>query len=381
MGRGTERGWAMVILQKGRFPGQNGILRPSTRVVGDGSLRRPRRAKSILSRPKPSGLGSWYPTGARWAFLITDGAYRESRRGDGLQQPNWETFRAVAEVGSISGAARVLNLSQSAVSQKIQQLEDQYGTSLLVRSTQGVRLTAAGEVLYRYVVKLLHTLDEAHDRVRALADERPGPIKVGASLTIAEYILPGLLTRFYGAELQGRLTVMMANSSAVLDLVASHAVDVGLVEHEIQRSDIVRRRFLRDVPTLLVHAGHRWAGRTRVSLDEFVHEPLILREPGSGTRAALEAALADVGLGVDDLTISLVLGTTQAIKAMVRAGLGSSVLSPLTVLPGERGDFWSVEVEELDFARSFYAVHLPLPLSDGARHLISWLTRAGVPAH
>ena len=102
-----------------------------------------------------------------------------------MQQPNWETFRAVAEVGSISGAARVLNLSQSAVSQKIQQLEDQYGTSLLVRSTQGVRLTAAGEVLYRYVVKLLHTLDEAHDRVRALADERPGPIKVGASLTIS----------------------------------------------------------------------------------------------------------------------------------------------------------------------------------------------------
>ncbi len=298
-----------------------------------------------------------------------------------MHQPNWETFRAVAEVGSISGAARVLNLSQSAVSQKVQQLEDEYGTPLLVRSAHGVRLTAAGEVLYRYVVKLLNTLDESRDRVRGLADGRPGPIKVGASLTIAEYILPDLLTQFYGAELHGRLTVMMANSSAVLDLVTSHTVDVGLVEHEAQRSNIIRRRFLHDVPTVLVHAGHRWAGRSRISLDEFVREPLILREPGSGTRASVERALAGVGLGLDDLTISLVLGTTQAIKAMVRAGLGASVLSPLTVLPSERDDFWSVQVEELDFSRSFYAVHLPLPLSDGVRHLIRWLTRAVEPSY
>ncbi len=152
-----------------------------------------------------------------------------------MNQQSWETFRAVAEVGSISGAARVLNLSQSAVSQQIQQLESQYETHLLVRSEHGVRLTPAGEVLYRYAIKILTALDESHERIRGLSEGAPERIRVGASFTIAEYLLPELLTRLYRPRSHGRITVTMANSAAVLDLVLHQAVDVGLVERDHAR--------------------------------------------------------------------------------------------------------------------------------------------------
>ncbi|MGC8486951.1 MAG: LysR family transcriptional regulator [Clostridia bacterium] len=297
-----------------------------------------------------------------------------------MNQQSWETFRAVAEVGSISGAARVLNLSQSAVSQQIQQLESQYATHLLVRSAHGVRLTPAGEVLYRYAIKILTALDESHERIRGLSEGAPERIRVGASFTIAEYLLPELLTRLYRPRSHGTITVTMANSAAVLDLVVHQAVDVGLVEVDVHSPEMVARRFYHDNPAVFVNAAHPWARRSRVSLEEFLQEPLILREPGSGTRATLEQALSEMGLGVDDLTVSLVLGTTQAIKAMVRAGFGASVLSPLTVLPEERPDFASVQVDGLYLFRSFHAVHLPLPLSDGVRRFVRLLAREATAA-
>lgn len=295
-----------------------------------------------------------------------------------MNPQTWETFRAVAEVGSITGAARVLNLSQSAVSQQVQQLEEHYGVRLLVRHAQGVQLTTAGEVLYRYVGKLLRTLDESRDEIHALADPHPERLTVGASLTIAEYVLPRLLTRFYRPVPKDSLAVMMANSEAVLDFVVNQAVDIGLVETEVRRAEVVTRRFYTDTPAVIVHAAHPWAARRQIMLEELLAEPIILREPGSGTRAALERALNDRGLGVEDLSVRLILGTTQAIKAMVRMGLGCTVLSPLTILPGEHGDFHAVSVEGLVMTRYFYAVHLPRPHSEGARRLLALLAREGV---
>jgi DNA-binding transcriptional LysR family regulator len=287
----------------------------------------------------------------------------------------WETFRAVAEVGSITGAARVLNLSQSAVSQQVQQLEEFYGVRLLVRHAQGVQLTAAGEVLYRYVGKLLRTLDETRDQIHALADPHPERLTVGASFTIAEYVLPDLLTRFYRPVPKDYLSVMMANSEAVLDFVIHQAVDIGLVETEVRRPEVITRRFYTDTPMVIVGAQHPWADRRHISLEELLAEPIILREPGSGTRAALERALNDQGLGVEDLSVRLILGTTQAIKAMVRSGLGCTVLSPLTILPAEREEFHLLSVDGLVLTRYFYAVHLPRPLNVGARRLLALLAQ------
>ncbi len=294
-----------------------------------------------------------------------------------MNPQSWETFRAVAEAGSLSAAARTLNLSPSAVSQQIQQLEDSYRCRLLVRHTRGVALTVEGEVLYRYAKKLLRTLSESHEQLARLSDPGASRLRIGASLTIAEYMLPDVLVRLYRPESRDHVSVMMANSDAVCDFVVNHVVDVGLVEAEVDRSPLVSQPFYSDDPAVYVSASHPWAARGRpVALDEFVQEPLILREPGSGTRRALERALSRHELGLEDLSVRLVLATTQAIKAMVRAGLGATVLSPLTIPPHEAAGFCRVAVPQLELTRNFYAVHLPVTLPAGARRLIHLLTEA-----
>jgi DNA-binding transcriptional LysR family regulator len=306
-------------------------------------------------------------------------ARRSIHGRDGVTQKGWETFRAVAEIGSITGAARVLHLSQSSVSQHIQQLEDEYGVPLLVRYAHGVRLTPAGDVLYRYVVKLLRVLDESRDQIRSLSAPGPERLTVAASFTIAEYVLPELLARLYQPTAHGRVALTMHNSAAVLALVARHEVELGLVESEVERADLVRHRFATDKPQVMVGAHHRWASAAHIGLEEFLREPVVLREPGSGTRAALEDALHAVGRGIDDMSVSFVLSTTQAIKAMVRAGFGSTVLSPLCLAPHERKQFHTVEVDGLILTRSFYAVHLPVRLSAAARRLLALLMHGAPP--
>ncbi|MCL8208900.1 MAG: LysR family transcriptional regulator [Actinomycetia bacterium] len=266
----------------------------------------------------------------------------------------WHTFTTVAEVGTISGAARQLNLSQSAVSQKIQQLEREYGCALFLRTAHGVMLTPAGEVLYRYAHKILRIIDQS--RQALAADPRGQRLAIGASLTVAEYVLPDVLGRWYRGSAQPELSVVMANSRTIFDQVLHGTVDVGLIEAELGSPQVLTRRFADDHLVVVTSARHPWASRRTVRLPEFLAEPLIIREPGSGTRGVLESALAQVGLGVEDLTVRLVLGTTQAIKAMVAQGVGVSVLSARAILPEERGRYHLAEVEGLRFTRSFYAV-------------------------
>ncbi|MDA8200322.1 MAG: LysR family transcriptional regulator [Thermaerobacter sp.] len=292
-----------------------------------------------------------------------------------MNPQSWETFRAVAEARSISAAARTLNLSPSAVSQQIQQMEESYHCRLLVRHTHGVNLTTEGEVLYRYAKRLLRTLAESHERLAELSDPAASRLRIGASLTIAEYVLPDVLAQLYRPEPRDHVSVMMANSEAVCDFVLNQAVDVGLVEAEVEKGPLVAERFYTDRAAVYVGAGHRWATQQAIDLEEFMQEPLILREPGSGTRRALERALDDHERGIEDLSVRLVLATTEAIKAMVRAGFGATVLSPLAIRPDETSGFHAMAVRGLDLTRHFYAVHLPVTLPAGARRLIHLLTR------
>jgi DNA-binding transcriptional LysR family regulator len=294
--------------------------------------------------------------------------------GEGRVNPQiWETFLAVADVGSISAAARSLNLSPSAVSQQIQQLEEAYHSRFLVRHPHGVQLTPAGEVLYRYAVKLLRTLDESRQEV-ARIDNPGSALRIGASLTIAEYVLPEVLVHLYRPEPSDHVSMMMANSEAVSEFVLSQVVDVGLVEAEVEKRPLVVQRFYTDRLTVYVAATHRWRSRSSIALAELLQEPIVVREPGSGTRRALEQALADHDLGLQDVPVRLVLATTQAIKAMVRAGLGCTVLSPLAILPDEAHAFHAVSVDGLLLTRHFYAVHRPGTLPVGASRLVHLLT-------
>lgn len=275
-----------------------------------------------------------------------------------MNEQIWTTFKAVAELGAISRAARRLNLSISAVSQQIAQLEQEYQCRLFVRTGRGVTLTETGEVVYRYVVSLLNTLEESRREVDHLSRHRERALAIGASFTAAEYLLPRVLPQFQsGAEV--RVSVAMANSQAIMDRAIQGEVAVGLIEAPLAHPGLIVEPFCTDRLALMVGASHPWAERSQIRLEELLEAPVILREPGSGTRMTLESSLAAVGIGLENLHVRMVLGTTQAIKAMVAAGVGVSAMSPLVVAENERGQFHALTIEGLDLYRSFSVVHPP----------------------
>ncbi|AEJ38337.1 transcriptional regulator, LysR family [Sulfobacillus acidophilus TPY] len=269
----------------------------------------------------------------------------------------WRTYKTVAETRSISQAARFLNLSQSAVSQHIHQMESEYGTPLFVRTSQGVSLTDTGELVYRYVTLMLKTLNESREAVKERLQQQPTTFTLGASLTIAEYLLPYVLPRIEKVLGKTHLTVFMANSWDIADRVRHGEMDLGLVEAPISVPQLTVRPFLDDHLRVVVGPRHPWFERTSVHLEELLDAPFIVREPGSGTRWVLEDALNQVGIGLNQLNIRFVLGTTQAIKTMIIQDVAVSIMSPYTILPYERHLFRLLPVEELPMYRNFSLVY------------------------
>lgn len=271
-----------------------------------------------------------------------------------MNEQVWRTFKAVGEHQSLSKAARSLNLSQSAVSQQIHQLESAYGTSLLIRTSQGVRLNEAGEMVYRYVTQLLQTWDASKVAVREHLAAMPTRLTVGASLTIAEFILPQVLARLSPAS---QFTLYMANSHDIKDRVVEQDVDLGLIEAPIQTSVLAVRPFLADRLSLVVSHDHPLSTQRRITLNQLRRLPLVIREPGSGTRMVMESALGQLDISLNDLNIQFVLGTTQAIKAMISQHQDASILSPFTILPHERHLFHLLDIEGLPLLRHFSIIH------------------------
>ncbi len=270
-----------------------------------------------------------------------------------MNEQLWTTFKTVAEVGTLSQASRSLNLSQSAVTQHIQQLEQYYHSPLFVRTSQGVHLTPAGEVLYRYVNDLLRMAHESKDAVIRTHNARPQRFTIGASFTIAEYILPEILPTYCRLHPDSDVSVMMSNSRAVFEHVLHKECDIGLIESTLQHPQITIQPFFSDCLQVIVGKHHAWFDRQSVELDDFMAEPLVIREPGSGTRSTLEDALKVVNVDIQQLNIRLVLSTTQAIKSMVKEGFGVSVLSPLVITPEERHTFHQVTIKGLSILRNF----------------------------
>ncbi len=290
-----------------------------------------------------------------------------------MNEQIWSTFKAVAELGTITRAARRLNLSTSAVSQQITQLEQHYQCKLFLRTGHGVTLTESGEILYRYVITLLKTVAESKRQIEQVNQGTSPSIAIGASFTVAEYLLPKILAR-YGQESPVRLSLTMANSQAIMDQVVHGEIGVGVIEANLSHPDVVVAPFWTDRLAVVVNQTHRFGTQSVIDLPEFLAEPIILREPGSGTRMVLESSLSAIGLGLENLNVRMVLGTTQAIKAMVAAGVGISAMSPLVLSPEERARYHLLTVEGLDLYRHFSVVHPP-QTSAAISHLVETIVR------
>ncbi len=301
--------------------------------------------------------------------------------------PSLETLLAVVTTGSLNAAAGELGITQQAVSARMRALEATLGISLLTRSPTGTAPTEAGILVSEWADRLLGLASEFDAGLAALRRERRDELRLAASLTVAEHLLPQWLVSFgQSVEHAPKVSFTATNSEHACELVRSGDVELGFVEGPQVAPGVRSRVVAHDTLVLVVPPAHPWARRrTAVSADELAHTPLVTRESGSGTRLFLDTMLAGA-LHPDAVRAQpvLELSTTAAVRSAVIAGAGPAVVSDLSVRDDLGRRLIAVPVSGLDLRRALRAVWIggDEPRAGAARDFLTHVTRsAGRPRH
>lgn len=263
-----------------------------------------------------------------------------------------EVFLAVARGESVSRAARELAMSQSAVSSALADLESHYDVQLFDRVGKRVRLSELG---HRVRARAEALCEQAHELEAALESRSEvGALRLGATVTIGNYVVVPVIARFLAANPDARITLAIANTSEVARRVENFEIDIGLVEGELSHPGVEVVPWRDDELVIVCGPKHPYAKRRSLDDDALRRATWIVREPGSGTRQAFDHAMHDLLAG---LTIGFTLEHAEAIKGAVAEGLGLSCLSKIAVKGElERGELVRCKVPSRSFSRRFYFV-------------------------
>lgn len=262
---------------------------------------------------------------------------------------------SVARLGSVGRAAAEHGITQPAASGRIRNMERLLGFTLLERDARGSRLTPAGTLVVDWARQVLSAATELDAGIAALRAEHMGRLRVAASMTVAEYLMPAWLVSARLIRPDFTVSLRTGNSTHVADLVREGEVDLGFVEGPQAPSGLYARVVAHDRLVVVVAPGHPWARRRNpVGAAEIASTPLIEREPGSGTRYVLHEVLRPYGPVAGPL---IELSSTTAIKAAAAAGAGPAVVSSLAVADEVRaGSLVEVPVSDADLGRRLRAV-------------------------
>jgi DNA-binding transcriptional LysR family regulator len=265
-----------------------------------------------------------------------------------------ELFLLVVEYGSVNKAAARRGISQASASRRLDTLERELGLPLLVRTTAGSRPTAQGQVVADWAKMTLAAAGDLMTGVVALRRQRMSSLRVAASMTIAEYLMPGWLSALRRTLPDLEVSLQVGNSDAVAGMVRDGHVDIGFIEAPAVPSDLAHRRVQTDRLVVVIAPMHPWARRRRpVSAATLANTRLIVREPGSGTRTALERVLG-AGASAEPL---LELSSNAAVKVAVESGIGPAVLSDLAVAADLReGRLRTLATDGLSLTRPLRAI-------------------------
>ncbi len=242
-----------------------------------------------------------------------------------------QVFFTVAKQLSFTKAAEQLFMTQPAVTFQVKQLEEHFNTRLFERSHGRISLTPAGQLVYQYAERILSLSDELETRMGELTGGIAGPLSVGASTTIAEFMIPHVLGAFKSAYPQVQPRLVVGNSEAIENQVADHSLDIGLIESPSHLSSLTTETLCEDELVMICAPGHPLAAAAYVTPRQLVQHPYVSREPGSGTREFADRFFAGAGVSADELDIVMELGSPEAVKGVVQAGVGFGVVSRVTV--------------------------------------------------
>lgn len=271
-----------------------------------------------------------------------------------------KVFRVVAEKLNFTQAAEALYLTQPAVTLQIKALEQSLGTRLFDRVGGHIALTPAGEVLLRYAREIEALTARAEYEVHRLSGEESGKLALGASTTIAQYLLPRLAGDFAAANPRIELSILGANTEHIVAALVEERITLGLIEGPPGRADVKAEDFINDELFPIASVNHEWAApeALHIKAAQLASAPLILRERGSGTRHVVEQALKAAGLKLRNLRVVIELDSTEAIKSAVEAGLGIGFVSQWALIKERRlGTLKTFRVEGLSIRRQFQLLY------------------------
>lgn len=272
---------------------------------------------------------------------------------------NLRAFCLVVEEGSISQAARLSFVSQPAVTRQIHQLENVYGTLLFDRTDGKLTLTKAGNRLYPFAKEIVKDFNLSKEAIKQIIGDYEMKLSVGASLTIGEYFLPEVLGSYKKKHPDTKLILNIGNTQTILEKLSNDVIDLALVEGVVENTSFQTQKFADDELILVCPIDHSWKKRTEIDIHEITKEHMIWRESISGTRLIVEASLKEYDV-LDKMESYMELGSTQAIKSAVEAGLGISILPRITVAKElKHRELAEVKIRDVQMKRDLWLVQKP----------------------
>ncbi len=268
-----------------------------------------------------------------------------------------KVFCMVVKEKSFSKAGSTIYLSQPTVSSHVKDLENHFECKLIDRLGRQVAPTKAGELLYRYGTQIL---DLAEETERALAEfhgKMKGHLTIGGSTIPGGYILPPLLGLFKQTYPDITVTLTENDTDGIIEDTINGRIELGIVGAEPSEPQLLCKKIMTDEMFLIVPHGHELCKRRKTTVKQLTRIPFIMREPGSGTRKSIERVLEKKGVKLSDLNVVAEMGSTEAVRQAIKAGVGVSILSERAIsdeLNG--GDLVKLRLSGTSFKRAFYMI-------------------------
>lgn len=242
-----------------------------------------------------------------------------------------QVFHTVARLLSFTKAAETLHMTQPAVTFQVRQLEEYFNTRLFDRTHNRISLTEAGKRVFEYSDRIFELYSEMENAVREMTGDISGVLMIGASTTIAEYMLPALLGDFKKKYPDVNVQLKVSNSDGIVHMVENNVIDLGVVESPVMNKNLVVEMCRVDQLVAVVSPQHPLADRESVTIGDLLEYPYICREEGSGTREVIADYMTAQGINAGQVHLTMELGSPESIKGAVEAGMGVSIISYATV--------------------------------------------------
>ncbi len=270
-----------------------------------------------------------------------------------------KVFATAAATLSFTKCAQQMCISQPAVSKHISELESQYKTRLFVRNGSRLELTDAGRTMLTHAERILDEYRRMQYDVSLCGDSVEGELRLGASTTIAQYLLSPVLAKFTQRFGEVRISLVSGNSDQIEEALAAQRIDLGMVESVSRHKGLRYDRFMADELVAVVSTSGRYAGCDELRADELRSVPIVLRENGSGTLEVVAEVFEKQGIRLADLNVVMRLGSTESIKRFVANSDALAVVSVISVVDElKSGVLKIVDIGGCDFCRDFTFVTL-----------------------